>query len=40
LQLDIANVLYDKGLLMTEEPLQTMYNEGSDSEEEEENKKS
>ncbi|XP_076464273.1 ribosomal oxygenase 1-like isoform X2 [Babylonia areolata] len=31
-KLSIASTLYDKGLLMTEEPLKTMYDEGSDSE--------
>ena len=34
-QLDVATLLYDKGLLMTEQPLQTMYDEGSDSDKDE-----
>ncbi|KAK7104186.1 ribosomal oxygenase 1-like [Littorina saxatilis] len=33
-KLDVASTLYDKGLLMTEKSLQTMYDEGTDSEEE------
>ncbi|KAL8610962.1 hypothetical protein ACOMHN_042578 [Nucella lapillus] len=35
-KLAVASTLYDKGLLMTEEPLKTLYDEGSDSEGEEE----